>query len=130
MHHPNPTRALARACAAALLLAAAPACKGSTGPDLPATIHVCETNTATLCADWKLSGSTYVADWAQGSHATIRATQFGGSDVVFTRDDPSGTSAGMHAVYTGTAVGHSVSNGVVVWSRNGETVSGIWTAQW
>jgi hypothetical protein len=130
MRHTNPIPALARVCAAALLLAAAPACKGSTEPDLPATIRVCETNTATLCADKLSAGSTYVADWAQGSHATIRASEFGGSDVVFIRDDPSGTSAGMHAVYTGTAVGRTVSDGVVVWSRDGVTVSGAWTAQW
>lgn len=130
MPHPHPVRSLARACAAALLLAAGLAFRGSGAADLPSILHVCETNTATLCAAWRLDDGVYVADWTQGSHAVIRAAAFGDRDVVLIRDDPSGTSAGMHAVYVGTATGSSVKDGVVVWSRNGEKIVGLWKAQW
>jgi hypothetical protein len=96
---------------------------------LPAVVRSCETNTATLCADWRLVNGQYVADWAQGSHAVIDATLFTPESVLFTRNDPSGTSAGMYAVYRGTPVNNSVV-GTVTWSRNGVTVSGHWTANW
>jgi hypothetical protein len=112
--------------AAALLLALA-GCKSSTGPD---SITVCETNTARLCTAWVRSGKQYVADWAQGSHAIIKVSRFDNTAVSFVRDDPSGTSAGMHAVYSGTPSGHSVRDGVVTWTYNGDTFSGTWTADW
>jgi hypothetical protein len=96
---------------------------------LPEVVRSCETNTATLCSDWRLVGGKYVADWAQGSHAVIDATMFTPESVVFTRNDPSGTSAGMHAVYRGTPVNNSVV-GDVTWQHNGVTIHGRWTASW
>ena len=132
MHHRPTLRTRVLACAAALLVAAVPACKSSTGSDAyPAMIHSCETNTATLCADWKKTGQPghYVADWSQGSHAEIVVATFEKNSVVFIRDDPSGTSAGMHAFYSGPRTGNAV-NGTVTWTHNGQTFSGTWTATW
>jgi hypothetical protein len=130
MNHRN----LARACAAALLLAAGSACKSSTDVEikgLPNSIVSCETNTATLCATWtKTKPGIYHAQWEQGSVATIRAVQFSSSGVVFVRDDPSGTSAGMHAVYTGVPSGSTIPNGTVTWTYGGQTFSGFWQAEW
>jgi hypothetical protein len=96
---------------------------------LPLQIHSCETNTATLCTDWNLVDGKYVADWPQGSHANIVATTFRSDSVVFTRDDPSGTSAGMHAVYRGVPSNGTV-NGIVTWTQNGFSFSGNWQASW
>ena len=73
-----------------------------------------------------------MADWEQGSHAVIRAAVFGAKDVVFIRDDPSGSSAGMHAVYVGHVTGRTVAfeRGIVVWTQNGQSFPGRWTAEW
>jgi len=97
---------------------------------LPPVIHSCETNTATLCADWAWSNGKYTADWSQGSHANIVATTYSPDQVVFTRDDPSGTSVGMHAVYRGVPASHVVNNGVVTWTQGGFSFSGNWQASW
>lgn len=97
---------------------------------LPPVIHSCETNTATLCADWTWSNGKYTADWSQGSHANIVATTYSPDQVVFTRDDPSGTSVGMHAVYHGVPASHTVNAGVVTWTQGGSSFSGNWQATW
>lgn len=98
---------------------------------LPPVIHSCETNTATLCADWMWSNGKYTADWSQGSHANIVATTYSPDQVVFTRDDPSGTSAGMHAVYHAVPASHGVSGGIVTWTPQGSfSFSGNWQASW
>ena len=123
-------RQILRALGALLVAAGIAGCDSVTGIHLPSSIHSCETNTATLCADWQRSGTIYVADWAQGSHAEIHVTQFDDEHVIFVRDDPSGTSMGMHAVYEGTPSGHSITNGLVTWTQNGQTFSGTWTATW
>jgi hypothetical protein len=111
-------------------LAAVTACENPTEPAAPAQIVVCETNTATLCANWNWVGDHYVADWAQGSHATITVQRFDADMVIFVRDDPSGTSAGMHAVYQADPDGNSVTAGVVTWTHNGASFSGRWDADW
>ena len=100
-----------------------------TAQGLPSVIHSCETNTATLCANWTWSNGRYVADWSDGSHANIVPTTFRADSVVFTRDDPSGTSVGMHAVYRGIPVSNSV-NGTVTWTQGGFSFSGGWQASW
>jgi len=125
VHLPNPLCALASACAA-LLLAAAPAVDA-----LPASILSCETNTARLCAKWtKTPDGGYGARWEQGSRAVIQVVEFTSTQVVFVRDDPSGTSAGMHAVYRGTPSGGRVTDGTVTWTYGGQTFSGFWQATW
>lgn len=103
---------------------------GSDSLKQPNTLVVCETNTATLCATWQRSDNEYLATWQQGSHAEIKVESFTRSRITFVRDDPSGTSVGMHAVYEGVPVDRQVNNGTVTWSRNGEIVTGSWTAQW
>ena len=124
-------RPILRALGAALLAAGLAGCDSVTGIKLPASIHACETNTATLCSTWQRVGTIYVADWDQGSHAEIRVSKWEDDEVVFTRDDPTGTSAGMHAVYVGSpSGGRKVTNGIVTWMRDGETATGTWTAEW
>ncbi|HEX8904437.1 MAG TPA: hypothetical protein VF771_06330, partial [Longimicrobiaceae bacterium] len=76
------------------------------------------------------TGNSYVADWLQGSHAIIAVNVFTADSVRFTRDDPSGTSTGMHAVYRGVRQGNTVQNGVVTWTQNGFSFSGFWQASW
>jgi hypothetical protein len=96
----------------------------------PQVIQSCETNTATLCANWQRGANgKYEATWSQGSYAVIEATKFTADSVVFTRNDPSGTSAGMHAVYRGVPDDDSVV-GIVTWTQNGQTFSGQWIASW
>ena len=99
-------------------------------PDVPLVVHSCETNTATLCADFHWETDHYEADWPQGSHGVIVVNHFAADSVLLTRDDPSGTSAGIHAVYHGQPVGNSILNGIVTWTDNGQTFSGSWQASW
>jgi hypothetical protein len=129
------SRSILRAAAAVLLVPAALACGSLTrqsgrGDPLPRTIHACETNTATLCANWVREGNRYTAEWSQGSRAEIRVAKFDHKSIVFIRDDPSGTSAGMHAVYVGIPDGNTVRRGTVTWSHRGQTIIGRWTAEW
>jgi hypothetical protein len=96
----------------------------------PQVIQSCETNTAMLCANWqRMNNGKYEATWSQGSYAVIEATKFTADSVVFTRNDPSGTSAGMQAVYRGAPDGDTVV-GTVTWTYNGQTFSGLWQAEW
>lgn len=126
----------ARAAVVASLALAVAGCEGdSTGPakpKYPATIESCETNTATLCTTWYLqpNGTTYVADWSQGSHAVITVASFTSTSVSFIRNDPSGTSAGMHAEYGGTRNGNNVGAGTVIWTQDNYSFQGGWTAHW
>lgn len=120
-----------RACAASLLLMASGGFRKAPATGLrPSVLVVCETNTATLCARWRRTGDGYVADWEQGSHAEIRVTRFDGRRIVLVRKDPSGTSAGMQAVYEGTPRGRTVREGIVTWTYGGRTFSGTWMAEW
>jgi hypothetical protein len=115
--------------AALLSLAACAAPRGSGGSRYPASIHVCETNTATLCADWQWTGERYEAEWAQGSYAQITVASFDRDFILFLRRDPSGTSQGMRASYQGVPRDGEAS-GVVTWTHDGQTFSGRWTARW
>jgi len=98
---------------------------------VPAVIQSCETNTATLCANWTLADSLYNAVWQQGSKAVIRVARFDADSVRFTRLDPSGTSQGMQAVYRGVPANRAVQNAQVTWTHvEGYSFSGIWNATW
>lgn len=98
---------------------------------VPATIRSCETNTATLCADWTLADSVYNAVWEQGSKAVISVERFDADSVRFSRFDPSGTSQGMRAVYRGAPVNRAVPGGRVTWTHvEGYSFSGFWNASW
>lgn len=110
----------------------APSCSSSTGAEeLPAKITVCETNTATLCSDWTLTGGGYDAAWQQGSAARIQVARFTADSVVFERADlPGTTTPDMRARYAATPEGRSVSKGVVDWTTRGVTFRGRWTASW
>ncbi|HEY0024318.1 MAG TPA: Ig-like domain-containing protein [Longimicrobium sp.] len=98
---------------------------------VPAIIQSCETNTATLCANWTLADSVYNAVWQQGSKAVISVERFDADSVRFSRVDPSGTSQGMKAVYRGLAANRAVQSGLVTWTHvEGYSFSGMWNATW
>ena len=126
---PSPARWTVALLSSAIVLSG---CKSSTGADpLPSTIHVCETNTATLCSDWTLNGNAYAAVWPQGSAASIQVTRFSGDTIVFDRADlPGTTTPDMRARYTARPTGRSVTGGDVDWTTGGNTFRGRWTATW
>jgi len=99
---------------------------------LPAQINECETNTQRVCGTWSLVAGTrtYSANWPQGSKATIAATQFDSTAVVFNRTDSQGPTPDMVARYVGIPTGASVTSGVVQWTTGGQTFSGKWEATW
>lgn len=117
------------------LAGVAASCSSPTDPDAfrpPAVIDACETNTATVCGTWTLSGDTaYDAEWQQGSRAVIRIERFTEDTVVLVRQDkPGSTSAGMTAVYRGRVDGDVVASGEVTWTIDGQTFSGTWFGDW
>ncbi len=97
---------------------------------LPLAINACETRTATLCSTWTYSNGQYNAQWQQGSQAVIRVERFDADSVRFARQDPSGSSAGLTAVYRGARGTAGVQNGVVTWTQNGSSFSGTWYGSW
>jgi hypothetical protein len=97
---------------------------------VPAAIIACETNTATLCTTWRFADGRYDAQWDQGSQAVIQVERFDADSVRFARVDPSGSSAGLSAVYRGARGPSGVQNGVVRWTQNGFSFSGTWNAAW
>lgn len=100
---------------------------------VPTSIESCETNTARLCATWRLnSAGTYDAAWAQGSVAVISVRKFTADSAAFLRVDPSGTSRGMRAHYQGAHGGGNLRGGLVTWTEAGSnfSFSGMWAASW
>jgi hypothetical protein len=95
-------------------------------------IEQCEANTANVCGTWTLNADrTYAARWSQGSAAIVRVERFDATGIVLTREDlPGTTTPTMRARYTAVPTGRSVTNGVVVWTVDGLTFSGSWTASW
>ncbi len=89
----------------------------------------CETYSSTICGTWtwNAAGGEFEATWANGAEASITLLR-AGSTIVLERIDSAGTSTGLTATYAGTeSAGHSVA-GSVVWTQDGHTWSGTWTA--
>jgi len=69
------------------------------------------------------------AVWNNGAEATLNVEQFDNNAVVITRQDITGSSAGLTARYEGIPTGNHV-EGSVTWNWNGATWSGTWKADW
>jgi hypothetical protein len=97
----------------------------------PPRIRECETHTARVCGTWRRSSSSlYSASWSQRSAAKIEVYRFDRDSVAFVRNDPTGSSRGMHAEYLGARSGERSAAGVVTWTHGGSTFSGRWEAEW
>lgn len=129
---PKPPRPSIRSRTPLLVACLVLACGEATEPvALPTTIHSCETGTAIVCVDWVLgAGGRYSAQWPQGSRSVITPTAFTTGRVEFEREDTSGPTAGMHAVYSGRPAGNAVEGGEVAWITGSQIVLGTWTANW
>ena len=98
--------------------------------NIPPTVHECETHGFTFCGTWKLEDNCFKATWINGAVATLTVDHWGPADVVVSRIDPSGVSAGLSARYEGQIDGNKIENGKVTWTWLGFTWSGTWNANW
>ncbi|MDM7913162.1 MAG: hypothetical protein QUS09_08705 [Methanotrichaceae archaeon] len=96
----------------------------------PASLQECETYTSEICGRWTLEGDHYIAEWDNGATAVLNIEHCSPTDIVLTRYDFGGSSAGLSARYEGQISGNAVRNGRVAWIWNGNTWSGTWEASW
>ncbi len=96
----------------------------------PASLQECETYTSEICGRWNLEGDHYIAEWDNGATAVLNIERCSPTDIVLTRYDSAGSSAGLSARYEGQISGNAIRNGRVTWSWNGNTWSGTWEASW
>lgn len=91
----------------------------------------CETYKVEICGTWVYDSAskTIDADWTNGAEATLTAQidQTTG-EIVITRRDTAGQSAGLVAVYRGTVSGGTFMSGKATLTYNGKTESGVWRA--
>jgi len=101
------------------------------GPSIsvPNSLQECETYTSEICGTWTMQESQIKAVWNNGAEATLNVEQFDNNAVVITRQDITGSSAGLTARYEGIPTGNHV-EGSVTWNWNGATWSGTWKADW
>jgi hypothetical protein len=92
-----------------------------------------ERYSSTISGIWRLNPNTrqFQASWQNGAQATLRLEQLNAQQVVVTRYDQSGSSAGLSARYVGrlNPNGRGVS-GTVTWNWKGRTWNGVWEASW
>ncbi len=96
----------------------------------PAILQECETYTSEICGRWTLEGDHYIAEWDNGATALLNIERCSPTDIVLTRYDSGGSSAGLSARYEGQISGNAVRNGRVTWTWNGNSWSGTWEASW
>jgi hypothetical protein len=86
--------------------------------------HECEDTAG--CSLWIFTGDQGQGKWSNGSIANLRIEKLNASEVSITRNDLSGTVAGLRAVYSGTRTGNYLA-GTVTWSwpGHGQFSSGI-----
>ena len=88
---------------------------------LPNAVEECETiDLTTSCSTWQLMGNAFDARWRDGSIGHLKMEQSLGQ-VVFEREDDSGTSAGMTVTYYGALHSDRVTDGTFVQWRAGKT---------
>ncbi len=105
-------------------------CVQGTAGYYPQTLHECENGGSDICGTWTLQGNQYIANWDNGATATLNVESWGASNVILTRNDAGGSSAGLSARYEGQINGNKIENGKVTWTLNGNTWSGTWNANW
>jgi hypothetical protein len=96
----------------------------------PASLQECETYTSEICGRWTLEGDHYIAEWDNGATALLNIERCSPTDIVLTRYDSGGSSAGLSARYVAQISGNAIRNGRVTWTWNGNTWSGTWEASW
>jgi hypothetical protein len=99
-------------------------------PMAPKTLQECEMYTSKICGTWTLEGDHYIAKWDNGAVATLNVEYWGILDVVLSRYDSAGPSAGLSARYEGQIDGNTIRNGVVTWTLQGHTWKGTWKGTW
>jgi len=101
------------------------------GPNIsiPNSLQECETYTSEICGTWTRMEDQFNAQWESGASATLDVERWDNGDVVLTRHDTVGSSAGLTARYEGRCTGNHV-EGTVTWTWNGSSWSGTWSANW
>lgn len=81
------------------------------GQDIPNMMSECEGTGA--CGVWTFNGTQGTAQWPYGAVANLTVKRFDSDSVVIQRTDPSGSSAGLTAVYTGKIHGSRIDGSVM-----------------
>ena len=89
----------------------------------------CENVVGQICGTWQYDPTThsFQAAWANGARATMKIKSISGNQIVLTRHDKTGISAGLKATYTGTVRNNTIVGSVDMtfgWHKRG-----TWSAQ-
>lgn len=94
---------------------------------VPVTMTECEG--VNNCATWTFLGSQGNGKWPSGEEANLTVDKLDAISIVITRGDSTGSSAGLHATYTGTRHGDRVGGDFTSsWPGHWENKSGNWYA--
>ncbi len=119
---------------AALLAAAGKAGSPVSGVPLepPGIWKECEDSNVRICGTWMYhqESGNFEAKWDNGAAATLKLGKFDGKEVRITRNDQSGASKGLQAVYTGRITATGIVDGKVTWTWGGRSWSGAGKADW
>jgi len=96
----------------------------------PATLYECDVlPSRQVCATWTWNGQAYLASWVDTGAVGIMAVErMDAEAVLIRRTDPSGSTQGLAATYTGRWNGTEITEGKVTWTWNGRTSTNGWTA--
>jgi len=97
---------------------------------IPSSLRECETYTSEICGTWTLEGDHFNAEWDNGAIAVLKVQSWDTKNVIITRYDSEGASAGLSARYEGQISGNTIEDGTVTWTWKGSTWSGTWKANW
>ena len=100
------------------------------GTSPPEYLSECEQNSDNICGEFFLTGDQYEAYWDDGTTAVLTIEKWDSNGVVLNLVDTGDYEGGYTGRYTGQIAGKSIENGKVVWTYDGWTKSGTWTASW
>jgi len=108
---------------------AAPPAPAGQAQSIPPTWQMTETLYEPVSGVWRLrpGGAQLDASWANGAQGIITIEKWSPDEVVLTRFDPSGVSAGLTARYVGKRQG-SLIRGTVTWYGRDAEFNGTWEA--
>jgi hypothetical protein len=95
----------------------------ASGPTVPAALNVCEQGG---CSTWTWDGAHYNAVWSNGAVSVISVVRWEADAIVLARIDPSGSSTGNTATYSGRMLSANAAGGGVTGTFNG----GVWSETW